>query len=285
MMGVGHRDGFALQPILELRITLGDGDMADGIPHGALLTDDNADFLGTGDGGVDEVALEHDVVGEVDGDDDDGIFAALTLVDGRGIGEAELVEFRRLIFHNLPVEADGQCAVCDIDSGDKSDIAIEHFLGVVVLELQHAVAFAEYESGTGEAVAGGVDTLLDGHVQTVGTDGTALHGREHLYAAPWYVVSFWQAVADQVDDGRGYLLGLLALHEEEVGLLAVADVGHPPFVDGVGVHDDTAGLCLTEDTGETDNRNDTGVDDVSEYVAGTDTRQLVHVTDKQQTHV
>ena len=81
-MGVGHVDGLASQSLLELRIALGDGDMADGIPQGTLLTDDNADFLGTGDGGVDKVVLEHDVVGEVDGDDDDGIFASLTLVDG-----------------------------------------------------------------------------------------------------------------------------------------------------------------------------------------------------------
>ena len=87
-MGVGNRDGFALQPLLELRIALCDGDMADGIPQGTLLTNDNADFLGTGDGGVDEVALEHDVVGEVDGDNDDGIFAALALVDGRGVSGA-----------------------------------------------------------------------------------------------------------------------------------------------------------------------------------------------------
>ena len=284
-MGVGHGDGLALQPLLELLITLSDGDMADGIPQGMFLTNDNADFLGTGDGGVDKVALEHDVVGEVDGDDDDGIFAALTLVDSRGIGEAEFVELRRLVFHSLAIEADGQCAVFHIDSGDESDVTVKYFLGVVVLELQYAVAFAEYESGTGESVAGGVDTLLDGHVQTVGTDGTALHGREHLYAAPWYVVGFRQTVADQVDDGRGYLLGLLAFHEEEVGLLAVADVGHPSFVDGVGVHDDTAGQCLAEDTSETDDGDDTRVDNVTEYVARTDARQLVHVADKQQTHV
>ena len=271
-MGVGHGDCLALQSFLEFRIALCDGDMADGIPQGTLLTDDNTDFLGTGDGGVDEVTLEHDVVGEVDGDDDDGIFTALALVDSRGIGEAELIELCGLVFHCLAVEADGQCAVLQIDSGDESDVAVEHLFGVVVLELQHAVAFAEHESGTGEAVAGGVDTLLDGHVQTVGTDGTALHRREHLYAAPWYIVGFRQAVADKVDDGRGYLLGLLTLHEEEVRLLAVADIGHPSFVDGMGVHDDTAGLCLTEDTGETDDGDDTRIDDISEYVASTDTR-------------
>ena len=44
-------------------------------------------------------------------------------------------------------------------------------------------------------------------------------------------------------------------------------------------------IRLTEDTGETDNGNATGADDVSEYVAGTDTRQLVYITDKQQAHV
>ena len=52
VMSVGHGDGLALQPLLELRIALDDGDMTNGIPQGALLTDDNADFLGTGDGGV-----------------------------------------------------------------------------------------------------------------------------------------------------------------------------------------------------------------------------------------
>lgn len=135
MTVVGHGNGLALQPLLEFRITLGDGDMTDGIPQGAFLTNENADFLGTGDGGVDKVALEYDVVSEVDGDDDDGIFTALTLVDGSGIGEAEFVKLSGLVFHCLAIEADGQCAVFHVDSGDESYVTVEHFLGVVVLEL------------------------------------------------------------------------------------------------------------------------------------------------------
>jgi hypothetical protein len=73
--------------------------------------------------------------------------------------------------------------------------------------------------------------------------------------------------------------------KKKVGLLAVADVGHASGIDGVGVHDDAAGLCLTEDTGEAHHGDDTRVDDVTEHVASTDTRQLVHVADKQQAHV
>ena len=65
-MRVGHGDGLALQALLELRIALGDGDVAHGIPQGMFLTNDNADFLGMGDGGVDKVALENGIVGEVD---------------------------------------------------------------------------------------------------------------------------------------------------------------------------------------------------------------------------
>ena len=53
----------------------------------------------------------------------------------------------------------------------------------------------------------------------------------------------------------------------------------------MGVHDDAAGLCLTEDTGEAHHGDDTRVDDVSEHVASTDTRQLVHVAYKQEAHV
>ena len=96
-MGVGHGDGLALQPLLELRIALGDGDVADGIPQGTLLTDDNADFLGTRDGCIDEVALEHDIVGEVDGNDNDGIFTALALMDGRGVSGAHTLPRRKAI--------------------------------------------------------------------------------------------------------------------------------------------------------------------------------------------
>ena len=67
MAFVGHGDGLALQPLFQLGVALGDGDVADGIPQGTFLTNDNADFLGTDDGGVDKVALENDVVVEVDG--------------------------------------------------------------------------------------------------------------------------------------------------------------------------------------------------------------------------
>lgn len=130
---IGHGGDLVLQTLLELGVAVGDVDVVDGIPEGALLTDNNADFLGSGDGGVDEVALEHDVDGEVDGDDDYRILAALALVDCGGVGKVQLVEFGARISHFLAVEVDGEDSVFHVYVGDKADVAIEHFLGVVVL--------------------------------------------------------------------------------------------------------------------------------------------------------
>ena len=46
----------------------------------------------SGDGGVEDVALEHEVVLADDGEDDGGVFAALCFVDGDGVGEGEVVD-------------------------------------------------------------------------------------------------------------------------------------------------------------------------------------------------
>lgn len=53
---VGHGGDLALQTLLELGVAVGDGDVADGISKGALLTNNDADFLGAGNGSVAAVA-------------------------------------------------------------------------------------------------------------------------------------------------------------------------------------------------------------------------------------
>ena len=53
----------------------------------------------------------------------------------------------------------------------------------------------------------------------------------------------------------------------------------------MGVHDDTAGLCLTEDAGQSDYGNHLRVYNVPQHVSGSDARQLVDVSDKDKPHV
>ena len=60
--------------------------------EGFGVADDDDEAFGAGDGGVEDVALEHEVVLGGDGQDERGVFAALGFVDGDGVGEAEVVE-------------------------------------------------------------------------------------------------------------------------------------------------------------------------------------------------
>ena len=54
-------------------------------------------FFAAGDGGIEEIAVEHFVVCGMDGDDHAGGFAALVFVDRDGVGQDELVELAKVI--------------------------------------------------------------------------------------------------------------------------------------------------------------------------------------------
>ena len=106
--------------------------------------------------------------------------------------------------------------------------AHEHLGGVfvvVVADLHHAVALAVFESTTAETLTDGVDGFLQGDVQAGGSHHAALHGGEHLNVVGADVVCLWDAVAHDVDNLSGCLLGVFFCNEEEVGVTAIADVG------------------------------------------------------------
>ena len=117
---------------------------ADGEGEGAFVTDEDAELFGAGDGGVDEAALEENVVLGADGDDDAGELAALAFVNRQRIGGLELVELAGFVFDRaLGIEADVQLHGIGVDGGDVADVAIEDLFVVVVVRLDDLVADAE----------------------------------------------------------------------------------------------------------------------------------------------
>src|SRR6476620_1065519 len=66
---------------------------ADGGGQGAAGSGQDDELLGSGDAGVEQVALEHHPGAGGERDDDGGVFAALGAVDGDGVGVGQLVEF------------------------------------------------------------------------------------------------------------------------------------------------------------------------------------------------
>ena len=63
--------------------------------------------FGARDSGVDEVALQHDAVARIENDNDGGVFAALALVDGAGVGEHEFFDFVGFVIDGLVIVKDG----------------------------------------------------------------------------------------------------------------------------------------------------------------------------------
>src|SRR3984885_6407273 len=71
---------------------------------GLLLADEDHKPLAAGDARVEEISLQHWVVLSQDRDDHGGIFGALALVDGGGIGGNQRVKFAEAVVHRPPVE-------------------------------------------------------------------------------------------------------------------------------------------------------------------------------------
>ena len=151
--------------------------------------------------------------------------------------------------------------------------------------MHHPVALTEGIATAVQCQLGSVQYGLQGCVQIGSTDHTPLHRGKDLDVACRTFIGFGQAFFYQLDDGFSHLFRFFYLHKEEVGLLTVAGVGELSLVDGMGTHDDAAGLCLPEDTGQPDDRNLFGIDDVTKHVPGTHTGKLVDVAHQYKAHI
>ena len=73
-------------------------------------------------------------------DDYSGIFRALALVDGRGIGRHQHVEFPKSVCDGATVEARNDLTGIGVDVVDIADIAVVDLFVVIVLDLHDLVA-------------------------------------------------------------------------------------------------------------------------------------------------
>jgi hypothetical protein len=100
--------GSRLEPLAQLRPAAPPGDAAHRDGNGFLLADQNDKPLAAGNAGIQQIALQHGVVLGHDRDLDGWIFGALALMDGRGIGRHQGVEFAKAVGDRTPIET-GAC--------------------------------------------------------------------------------------------------------------------------------------------------------------------------------
>ena len=116
----------------------------------------------------------------IENHDDGGVFAALALVDGAGVGELQFVEFVILVGDELVVEENGDFALFLVDAIDDSDVAVEYVLIVVVLDLHDAVAHAPADADHLVARNTWIQQVLQERVQLDNTEWSLAHGHEDL---------------------------------------------------------------------------------------------------------
>jgi hypothetical protein len=153
----------------------------------------------------------------VDGQDHHRILAALALVNGRGVGEVQLVQLVEVILHDPIVEPDMQFLLHVVDLGHAADVAVEHVFVVVVDHLHDLVAHAEGPAVALDGRTGRVQCLLEDRIEVPAAQDAPLHGREHLDVVHAVKAELlWDVLADQAADHVHGLVGVGDLNEVEV---------------------------------------------------------------------
>lgn len=214
-------------------------------------------FFPSGDGGVEEVAFEHDEVLFEEGDDDDGKFAALGFMDRDGVGEGEVAHFHAFDFGYLAIEVDGEGRGLGVYGDDFTEVAIEDVFIVVVACLDDFIVDFETGAADVEVFGGsGVEGGLEGGIEIMDTGGAFMERDEDLDVHDGVDRGlFWDEVFVEGDDFRDAVIGVRGMDKLEVlivkgEMFEGIDEGRrraEAFEDGVGCCDNVAAFLLSED--------------------------------------
>src|SRR5580704_5622295 len=112
------------------------------------------------------------------------VFRALALMDGRRIGQHQLIQLAKAIIDVAAVEIDAELAFLDVDMRHDADIAIVDLLVVIVLDLHDLVARAECPAEALDAdIARRVQRVLELDIERTSTEAAAVHRAENLFVA------------------------------------------------------------------------------------------------------
>ena len=135
----------------------------------------------------------------IENHDAGGGFAALALVDGAGVGELQFVEFFVLVGDEFFVEEDGDFPLFFVDAVDDSDVAVEHVLVVIVLDLHDAVAHAPADADHLVARNAWIQQVLQERVQLDDAERPLAHRNENLQVSLEIDIDFaTNAVCDKL---------------------------------------------------------------------------------------
>ena len=164
-----------------------------------------------------------------------------------------------------------------------ADIAVENILLIVIANLHNLVAYTQHIARYVNLRLGGrrrIKIFLQQLIQILHAAGILMHRRQHLHPAP-------VTAGRKLGIGTCYkfrsilLVGKLLQRKLAVG--TGKKLRHLPTVNLMRITDNRADLCLTENIFQTYNRHSARTDHILKHRACTHGRQLVNVTDENQT--
>src|SRR5437868_549376 len=233
---------------------------------------------------VDQVPLQHRVVLRRQRDDHSRVFRALALVDGRRIGQHQLIQLTKAVSDVTAVEIDAKLPFLHVDARHDAEIAVVDVVVVIILDLNDLVARAECPAEALDAdLARRVQRVLQLDIERASTEAATVHRAEHLDVA--YRVqseTFGYPVLHNHQELSNTLFRIRRVDEVEVPAFGKGEIGHQTVVDPVRIDDDPALGGLPEDLGQAHDRGRSRHDDVAENLPRTHRRQLIDITDEQQ---
>jgi hypothetical protein len=203
--------------------------------QGLLLTDNHHQTLAAVGTRADEVALHHGGVLGEQVDHHSGVFTALALVDGAGLGGHLVIELAPAGVHHpaarrLPpgpaslVGKHAQFTVVGDDGVDGAHIVVEHFLLVIIGDLHHLIARRKPPAETLHLFNGvRVEQLLLLQIEQTRNAAAAGHRAQHLHLPERIETKAGRnALAHHLQDQGHRLLGCLGRQGGEVAALALS---------------------------------------------------------------
>ncbi len=272
-------------------------------PDDFFLSNQHNHLSGPRHSGVKKVAGHQHGRAGYKGNHNNGKFTSLTLVNGNGIGQLQLIHLGKVIHHGLfIIKEHGQCLFLPVNILNKAHIAVEHALPfrsvffphrrrfgpgklIIVSDLHDLVSLTEYRFPVAFLFPEGcrrIQYALQLCIEMIHTDHSLPHGRQDLDILQRIIIPIpGQSAGQQVDQGLQDIFRLLPAVQKEV-LVFYIENRQFSVIDPMGIQNDHAFPRLAKDLGQLDDTDDSALDDILQNVAGSHRRELVHIADQDQ---
>ena len=250
-------------------MSLGNPIVANSHPQSLFCADDYDQFSRPRNGRVQQVALQHHIVLRGQGHDHGAKFRALALVYTHGIGQYQFVQFRKLVCQNAVLKSHAQHVI--FYPVDAPDIPVENVAVVVISHLHHFVAHPKADTAPRHLLSFGIQLVLQDAVEIVRAGLSAIHRHEHLNIVnAVQTIGARQTRSTQSTNRLHDLVGFGFLEKKEIGVPIILYIWHLATIDRVGIGDDAARLCLSENFVEFHDFDNARCDHIFQHISRAD---------------